>query len=120
MQRVTSAPISLKKLQLIFRMGGAKVGKILGERLIDSELTKSEAIDQIVRLFEYCKVGRMSVNETVRIQENWEKFGLKTKEPSCHFTTGFLNGLFFVVENQYLRETKCLATGDPYCEWEFI
>ncbi len=120
LQRVTSSAISIKKLQLIFRMGGAKAGKIIGEKLIDSGLTRKEAINQVVKLIEYCKVGRMSVNETVKIQENCENFGLKTKEPSCHFTTGFLNGFFSTLENQHLIESKCLAAGHSYCEWEFV
>lgn len=25
--------------------------------------------------------------------------------------------LFSVVKNQYVREAKCIALGDPYCEW---
>jgi len=36
------------------------------------------------------------------------------------FTTGFLNGLFSAVKNQHVREVKCIAAGDPYCEWEII
>jgi predicted hydrocarbon binding protein len=42
------------------------------------------------------------------------------KRPSCHFTTGFLNGLFSAVKGQHVREIKCIAAGDPYCEWEII
>jgi KaiC/GvpD/RAD55 family RecA-like ATPase/predicted hydrocarbon binding protein len=57
LQRVTSAPISIKKLQLIFRMGGARAGKIIGEKLIDSGLTKKESANQVTKLIEHCKVG---------------------------------------------------------------
>jgi len=119
-QRITSAPESIENLQLIFRMGGAKAGKMLGERLIESGVKEQEVINHIVKLIEHCKVGIVSVKETVRIKENCEKFGIKTKNPSCHFTTGFLNGFFYAVKNQHLIETKCLAAGDPYCEWEFV
>ena len=35
-------------------------------------------------------------------------------------TTVFLNGLFSVIRNQHVREIKCMATGDPYCEWEIV
>ena len=35
------------------------------------------------------------------------------------FTTGFVNGLLCAVENQHVKETKCMAMGGPYCEWEF-
>ena len=41
LQRVISSSISIKKLQLIFRMGGVKAGKIIGETLIDSGLSKN-------------------------------------------------------------------------------
>jgi predicted hydrocarbon binding protein len=45
---------------------------------------------------------------------------LKTGELSCFFTTGFLNGFFSAVKNQHVREIKCIAMGDPYCEWEIL
>jgi KaiC/GvpD/RAD55 family RecA-like ATPase len=32
---------------------------------------------------------------------------------------GFLNGLFSAVKNQHVKEVKCIAIDDPYCEWEF-
>ena len=65
------------------------------------------------------------MNETMRIRENCESFWSKlwstpdSNEPSCFFTTGFLNGFFSAVKNQHVKETKCIAMGDPYCEWEF-
>ena len=31
----------------------------------------------------------------------------------------FLNGFFTAVKNQHVKETKCIAMGDPFCEWEF-
>jgi predicted hydrocarbon binding protein len=43
----------------------------------------------------------------------------KRREPTCYFTTGFFNGFFSAVRNQHMKETKCVAMGDPYCEWEF-
>jgi predicted hydrocarbon binding protein len=46
-------------------------------------------------------------------------FTPKGKVPSCHFTTGFLNGFFSAVKNLHVKETKCIGMGDPYCEWEF-
>jgi len=119
LQRVTFAPASQQKLQLIFRMGGARAGKIMAERLIGSGFGEKEAITNVIKLIDYCKVGKITLNETIRIKENCETFGFKAKEPSCHFTTGFLNGFFYTVKNQHVRETKCITTGDPYCEWEF-
>jgi predicted hydrocarbon binding protein len=119
LQRVTRAPLALEKLKLIFRMGGSKAGKMLGERLMDSGLKDKEAVKDIIRLINHCKAGKIALDETLKISENCERFGHKTKEPSCHFTTGFLNGFFYVVKNQHVKETKCIAAGDSYCEWEF-
>jgi predicted hydrocarbon binding protein len=64
------------------------------------------------------------MDENIKIKENIESsyaWTMKTKpaEPSCYFTTGFLNGFFLAVKNKYVREVKCMAMGDPYCEWEF-
>jgi predicted hydrocarbon binding protein len=77
---------------------------------------------------EHCKVGQITLqpcsgqasDETIRMRENCERFGIRTEEPSCYFTTGFLNGLFSAVKNQHVREVRCIAAGDPYCEWEIV
>ena len=64
------------------------------------------------------------VEETIKMKDSRESMytNLLTKkweEPSCYFLTGFFNGFFSAVENQHVKETKCIAMGDPYCEWEF-
>jgi len=105
-------------------MGAARSAKIIGERLIEAGLSGDEAIKRVVGFMNYCKVGKVTLGETVKIKENCES--LRTtilrheKQPSCFFTTGFLNGLFSAVKNQHVREIKCIAAGDPYCEWEII
>jgi predicted hydrocarbon binding protein len=38
----------------------------------------------------------------------------------CLLTTAFLNGLSATVRNQHVREIKCIAAEDPYCEWEIV
>jgi len=69
-------------------------------------------------------MGTVTVGETIRIKENCEclrtKLFTRIKEPSCYFTTGFLNGLFSAVKNRHVREVKCIVAGDPYCEWEIV
>jgi len=105
-------------------MGAARSAKRIGERLIEAGLSDDEALRRVFGFLEHCKVGKVTFGETVRIRENCES--LRTliladrKGPSCFFITGFLNGLFSAVRGQYVRETKCLAAGDPYCEWEVI
>jgi len=118
-QHVTCVPLVSERLQMVFRMGGARTGKLLGERLLDAGLREVEAIKRVVDLMEHCKVGQITLGETIRMTENCERFGIKTEDQSCYFTTGFLNGFFSAVTNQHVKETRCIATGDPYCEWEF-
>jgi len=125
-QHVTAAPLVSERLKMVFRMGGARAGKMLGERLLDSGLSGQDAVSRTVDLLEHCKVGKVTLRprsgqalgETIRIRENCERFGIRTGEPSCYFTTGFLNGLFSAVKNQHVREVRCIAAGDPCCEWE--
>jgi predicted hydrocarbon binding protein len=108
------------KYRMALRMGGAKAGKEVGEHLINAGLGEDEVIKRVIDFMEYCKVGQVTLGETIRMKENCESFGLETGQPSCYFTTGFLNGLFSAVKNQHVREVKCIAAGDLYCEWEII
>jgi len=117
-QHVTATPTVDERLQMVFRMGGARAGKMLGERLMEAGIKGDEAIDRVIDFMNYCKVGKVTVGETIKMKENCERFRMKTAQPSCYFTTGFLNGLFSTVKNQHVREVKCIAAGDPYCEWE--
>jgi len=113
-----------ERYQLALRMGGARAGKKVGVRLVEAGLNKDDAIRKVISFLEYCKVGRFAIDETIRIWENCEsssKIIFKVTEgPSCFFTTGFLNGLFSAVKNQHVREVKCIAAGDSYCEWEIV
>ena len=113
-----------ERYQMALRMGGAKSGKEVGVRLMDAGLREDEAVKRVLHLLEHCKVGKITADETIRMEENCESmreslFTPKREEPSCYFTTGFLNGFFSAVKNQHVKETKCIAMGDPYCEWEF-
>jgi predicted hydrocarbon binding protein len=113
-----------ERYRMALRMGGARAGKKVGERLMEAGLNEDEAVKRVLTFLEHCKVGKVTMDETIRIRENCENFVTwlftTTDEPSCFFTTGFLNGLFSAVKGQHVRETKCVAAGDPYCEWEII
>jgi predicted hydrocarbon binding protein/KaiC/GvpD/RAD55 family RecA-like ATPase len=117
-QHVAAAPSVDDRLQMVFRMGGARMGKMLGERLMGVGIEGGEAMNQVIAFMNYCKVGKVTMSKTIKIKENCERYRMKTEQPSCYFTTGFLNGLFSVVKNQRVREVNCIAAGDPYCEWE--
>jgi predicted hydrocarbon binding protein len=113
-----------ERYRMALGMGGARAGKQVGERLLEAGLREDEAVKRILNFFNQCKVGKVTVDETIRIVENCESsriklFKTKEKVPSCYFTTGFLNGFFSAVNNQHVKETRCIAMGDPYCEWEF-
>jgi len=113
-----------ERYRMVLGMGGARAGKQVGERLLEAGLSEGEAVKRVLDFLNQCKVGKVTVDETIKIVENCESsqtkmFTTKEKGPSCFFTTGFLNGLFSAVKNQHVKETKCIAMGDPYCEWEF-
>ena len=113
-----------ERYRMAQRMGGAKSGKEVGECLMEAGIKEGEAINRVIDFMNYCKVGKVTLGETIRIRENCESMRTKLfttiKEPSCYFTTGFLNGLFSAVKNQHVREMKCIAAGDPYCQWEIV
>jgi predicted hydrocarbon binding protein/KaiC/GvpD/RAD55 family RecA-like ATPase len=113
-----------ERYRMVLGMGGARSGKQVGERLLEAGLSEDEAVKRVLDFLNQCKVGKATVDETIRIVENCESsqtkmFTTKEKVPSCYFTTGFLNGFFSAVKNLHVKETKCIAIGDPYCEWEF-
>jgi len=121
MHHVTGvAALFSERYRLALRMGGAKTGKEVGEHMMNTGLREDEVIKRVIDFMNYCKVGKVTLGETIKIRENCETFGLEIGEPSCFFTTGFLNGLFSAVKNQHVREIRCIAAGDPYCEWEII
>lgn len=114
-----------ERYRMALRMGGAKSGKEVGERLMEAGLKEDESIKRIIEFMNHCKVGKVTMDETIKIRENCEGAQTKTwttkiKEPCCFFTTGFLNGLFSAVKNKHVREISCVAAGDQYCEWEII
>jgi predicted hydrocarbon binding protein/KaiC/GvpD/RAD55 family RecA-like ATPase len=114
-----------ERYRMALRMGGAKVGKEVGERLLEAGVEDDGAVRRILGVLEHCRVGRIQADETIRIWDNresvWtELLTTKWEAPGCFFTTGFLNGFFSAVKNQHVREIKCIAMGDPYCEWEIL
>jgi KaiC/GvpD/RAD55 family RecA-like ATPase/predicted hydrocarbon binding protein len=114
-----------QRYRMALRMGGAKSGNEVGERLMNAGLSGDEAVRRVLHLLEHCKVGKATIGEIIRIRENCEPLWTKDyttnwQEPCCFFTTGFLNGLFSAVQNKHVREIKCVGLKDPYCEWEIV
>jgi predicted hydrocarbon binding protein/KaiC/GvpD/RAD55 family RecA-like ATPase len=107
-----------ERYRMALRLGGAVSGKEIGQQLLEKGVTENQAVQHVHDLLEHCKVGKVTIGETIRIRENCESFMTKGEEPSCFFTTGFLSGFFSAVKNQHVKEVNCIAMGDPYCEWE--
>jgi predicted hydrocarbon binding protein len=101
------------------RLGGVLSGKRLGKILLEYGIDEDEAVNKVIDLIDYCKVGRLSLGKTLRMEESCESFTVKAEVPYCFFTTGFLKGFFEVVKDQSIVEKKCIAIRDPYWEWEF-
>jgi predicted hydrocarbon binding protein len=113
-----------ERYRVVLRMAGAKAGKEVGELLLEAGVGEDRAIERVVDLMESCRVGKITVGETIRMDDSCEsvfyRFMTKKRpEPCCYYTTGFVNGFFSTVRNQHVRETRCIAMGDPHCEWEF-
>jgi len=116
--------ISSERYRMALRMGGTKSGREVGEHLMKAVPSRDEAVKRIFSFLESCSVGEIVVDETIKIKDSRESMytnllSRKWEEPSCYFLTGFFNGFFSAVKNQHVKETKCIAMGDPYCEWEF-
>ena len=121
---MTLFPMASERYRVALRMGGVKSGREVSEHLRDEGVEGDEAVTHVLNLLEHCKVGKVTMGETIKIENSFDSMFMKflttkLKEPSCYFTTGFLNGFFSSVKNQHVKETKCIAMGDPYCEWEF-
>jgi len=119
------AHIAGDRSRMAIRMGGVKSGKELAQRLIAGGLKPDAIIDGVIKSFGYLKVGIVTRAENrILIEENIEPLRTlhmtRIRELSCHFTTGFLNGLFNTTSNLRINETKCIAASHPHCEWEII
>jgi predicted hydrocarbon binding protein len=53
------------------------------------------------------------------MSNNFECEGQQSDKPNSQFIRGHIAGLFSNMLNEDLdcRETKCMALGDPYCEF---
>jgi len=119
------AHIAGDRSRMALQMGGVKTGKELGERLLAVDLQPDEIIDRVFESFKTLKIGivtkvgnRITIEENIEPMRTW--YMTRLRELSCHFTTGFLNGLFKATYDLRIKETKCLAADHPHCEWEII
>jgi predicted hydrocarbon binding protein/KaiC/GvpD/RAD55 family RecA-like ATPase len=117
--------IAGRRAQTAIRMGGAKAGREVAAHLRNAGLTSKEALTKLVFYLERIRAGYVHADETrFRIEENIEPlrtyYMTDIREPSCFFTTGFLNGFYNILFEKHVRERRCFAAGDPFCEWEIL
>jgi predicted hydrocarbon binding protein len=113
----------------LFRMGheiGRKAYKLFAEKLgIHSFDESMEVIKALARGAGWCdikEVIRRDDKIIIRVEHLWEcelQKG-KTDKPASHLVRGIYVGLLkeFLKKDLKSRETKCIALGDPYCEFE--
>jgi predicted hydrocarbon binding protein/KaiC/GvpD/RAD55 family RecA-like ATPase len=113
------------RYRMAIRMGGAKSGREVGNRLMEAGIQGDEAIQHVLKFMNHCKVGKVSFDpkgNRLSIRENVESIRthlfMAYDEPSCDFTTGFLSGVFSSLKGQRVQEIKCVAAGDSLCQWE--
>jgi predicted hydrocarbon binding protein len=106
------------------RMGGTRTGRALAQWLVQKGKTSEEALEACLHLIDHCKAGVPKQGHTVRIYENVEslrtRYMTQIREPSCYFTTGFLSGIYAELFDHRVREVKCFAAENEYCEWEIV
>jgi predicted hydrocarbon binding protein len=108
---------------MAIRMGGAKSGKEIAERLLAEGLEPDRVIQRVFGSMERLRVGiAATAGGKIKIEENIEpmrtRYMTNLRDLSCYFTTGFLNGVYGATHGLRVRETKCFAAGHTHCEWE--
>lgn len=103
-------------------------GRLLGEKLVNLKEIKNlfDALDYIETLFLNLKVGVMRKKILpdvikVRINESLYSSGVrKINMGLCVFLAGIIEGVLRRSSNMdwLVRETKCIANGDGFCEFE--
>jgi predicted hydrocarbon binding protein len=111
--------------QMALRMGGVKSGMEIAERLLAAGYEPNEVVSNVLASFETLKAGvvnisgdRLIIEENIEPMRTWYMTPLR--ELSCHFTSGFLNGLYRSVYDLRVNEYRCLAARDSCCEWQII
>ena len=98
---------------------GAKLGLIDPETIfkkISTSLCNSVGFGQM----EVVGIDTLALKATVRVYNSFEcELGLGSGRPYSFFLRGILAGVLTALFNRKMKaeETKCIAKGDPYCEF---
>ncbi len=94
-------------------------GREVGEEFIREDILSFQAFGWGVPKVVELNLSRPRIR--LRFYDLFESSVVKGEksEPYCHFFRGYLAGLFsrFLGTRVEVMETKCIAKGDPYCEF---
>jgi predicted hydrocarbon binding protein len=71
-------------------------------------------------ILEYAEINPEAGEAKIRVYQSYEcETGKGSEKPYGHFIRGILAGFFANIFEKEAKavETKCIATGDPYCEY---
>jgi predicted hydrocarbon binding protein len=107
----------------IGRQGTEDLARLFGEEHM------LEAANVYDKLFDALGWGKMEVVEasqdmseyTLRVHESFECSGRKTTKPTGHFVRGLISGSADILLKKSVTciEDKCVAKGDPFCQFRF-
>jgi len=90
----------------------------------DPVLVFSTITAPLMKALGYCSIEIVKIEpentSIIRVYDSFEcEIGKPSDKPFSHFLRGFIAGLFSgLFKQKYtVKETKCIAKGDPYCEF---
>lgn len=100
---------------------GANYGNWLGLKFVRSHLPKVLNLYQALGWFklEGARQNKREGSWTIRVSGCFECEGSKSNGPYSHFVRGHLSGTMTAIFGREMicEETKCVAAGDPVCEF---
>ena len=113
----------------LFRMGyeiGRKAYRLYAEKLsikdFDEGIEVLKALSRGARWMDLKEITREDNKIIIRVERLWECELQKGRvdKPASYLVKGIFTGFFkeLLNMNVKVRETKCIALGDPYCEFE--
>jgi predicted hydrocarbon binding protein len=113
-------------LQVTFGDAGREAGEYIAKHLMEFwELKEKRALESYIKSF-YAEIGWGFISEMdidsgkVVLKNSFEAVGHEGSiEPICAFLERYFAGMFTAIKEKACgcREIKCIAKGDPYCEF---
>jgi predicted hydrocarbon binding protein len=104
-------------------------GQRICRQIMGKVKTKEEALSKFSRLVNEQNWGELSFHNfdfprgssKAVVKSSFEARQHQSKTPCCHFLANFIAGFMseMFAKNVMVKEEKCAASGDPYCEFKF-